>query len=150
MAYKYPYNNDEEVKEYKPARLNENRSFVLFYLFTFLTCGIYELFFFTPFSFDLDKVAPKRDGTKTINFLFVFILSYITCSLALVVWVYHIAGRVEEALIQRGINYKFGTNDFWTWYILGSFIGIGPFVFMYKLFRAMNLLCADYNKEHGI
>ncbi len=149
MAYRYPY-NDEEVKEYKPARLQENRSLWKYYLFNLLTCSIYTLFFFMPFSFDLDKVAPKRDGTKTINFIFVFFISLFTCSIALLVWMHHITVRIEEALIKRDIKYKFGTNDFWTYEILGSFIGVGPFVFFYKLFKAMNLLCADYNKERGL
>jgi len=148
MAYKYPY--DEEIKEYKPARLNDKRSTLLFYTLTLLTLGVYALFFFTPFSFDLDKVAPKRDGTKTINFLFVFIVAYMTASIAMFVWDYHIAGRIEEALIQRGINYQFGTKDFWAYQIIGSFIIVGPFIFRYRLIHAMNLLCADYNKEHGI
>ena len=116
-------------------------------LFTILTFGLYQIFFFLPFSFDLDKVAPKRDGTKTWNFLFAFILSIFTMSIVMTVWHYHIAKRVEEALEERNIDYEFSTGTWWGWFFFGSFILVGEFVYFHKLCTAMNLLCEDYNAK---
>lgn len=30
-----------------------------------LTLGVYSIIFFIPFSFDIDKIAPKNDHSKT-------------------------------------------------------------------------------------
>ena len=116
-------------------------------LLNILTLGIYSICFFIPFSFDLDKIAPKSDRSKTMNFLFAYIFSLFTFSIVLVVWHYSIARRVEEALAKRNISYDFGTSSFWGWYFFGSLILIGPFVYFHKLCKAMNLLCEDYNER---
>jgi hypothetical protein len=58
-----------------------------------------------------------------------------------------VAERIEEALEKRRIDYEFGTLDFWKWNILGSLILVGPVIYNYKLFKAMNLLCESYNEE---
>ena len=103
--------------------------------------------FFIPFSYDLDKVSPKRDHTKTMNYLWAYLLSLVTASIVLVVWYYDLTKRMSDALEYRKIDYEFGTQDFWLWYFLGSFILIGPFVYFHKLCRAMNLLCEHYNEN---
>ena len=145
MAYKYVYDNEE--KEYIPPKLATNRSMWKLMLLSIVTLGIYSIIFFIPFSFDLDKAAPKRDHSKTLNFIFVYILGLLTFSIAIVVWHYQIAERVEEALSRRKIRYEFGTGDFWTWYVFCSLILIGPFVYFHKLCTAMNLVCEDYNEN---
>ena len=55
-----------------------------------------------------------------------------------------------HALSDREINYDFGTNDFWLWFVLGSLILVGPFIYFHKLCTAMNLLCKDYNEHQMI
>ncbi len=145
MAYRYAY--DYEEKEYKAPKLETNRSMWKLMLLNILTLGVYSIIFFIPFSFDLDKIAPKSDHSKTMNFLFAYIFSLFTFSIVIVIWHYHIAVRVEEALSERNIDCEFGTKDFWIWYFLGSFILVGPFVYFHKLCKAMNLLCEDYNEK---
>ena len=145
MAYHYSY-DDEEVK-YQPPKLQTNRNMWKLMILNILTLGIYSIFFFIPFSFDLDKVDPKREREKTMNFLLAFVLSLFTFSIVITVWHYHIAGRIEEALRRRNINYDFDTGDFWKWYFFGSFILIGSFVYFHKLCTAMNLLCQSYNEK---
>ena len=146
MAYGYGYDYEQE-KTYKPPKLKTDRSMWKLMIFTLLTCGIYSIIFFIPFSFDLDKVAPKKDRSKTFNYLWALLLSMFTFSLVMDVWHYQIAARVEEALEARKIDYEFGTGDFWKWFVFGSFIFVGPFVYSYKLCKAMNLLCEDYNEK---
>ena len=145
MAYKYSY-DDEEVK-YQPPKLKTNRNVLTYMLLSILTLGIYSIVFFIPFSFDLDRIQPKRDGGKTMNYLLAYLLSLFTFALVIHIWHYQIASRVEEALTKRRIEYRFGTSDFWKWNILGSFILIGPIIYYYKLFKAMNLLCESYNEN---
>ena len=145
MAYKYSY--DYEEKEYKAPKLKTDRSMWKLMLFSNLTLGFYSIAFFIPFSFDIDKISPKKDYSKTMNYLFAYILAFFTFSIVIHIWHYNIAQRVEEALSERNINYDFGTNDFWSWLVFGSLVFIGPFVYFHKLCKAMNLLCESYNEN---
>lgn len=145
MAYRYSY--DEEEKKYQEPKLVTNRNMWKLMILNILTLGIYSIFFFIPFSFDLDKVDPKREREKTMNFFVAYILSLFTFSIVITIWHYHIAKRVEEALAFRKIDYDFSTGDFWKWYFFGSFIIVGPFIYFHKLCSAMNLLCRSYNEN---
>lgn len=150
MASRYnefDYEAQRKEKEYKPVRLKTDRKMWKLMVFNALTCGIYSIFFFIPFSFDIDKAAPRRDGERTMNYILAFILSLLTFSVVMIIWQYHIAQRVEEALDQRNIEYDFGTSKFWLWYVLGSFFFVGPFVYFHKLCTAMNLICGQYNES---
>ena len=145
MAYKYPY--DEEEKKYQPPKLQTNRNIWKFMILNILTLGIYGIVFFISLSFDLDKVDPKRERGKTMNYLVAYILSMFTFAIVMDIWHYHIAGRVEEALERRNIDYNFNTSDFWKWFLFGSLIFVGPFIYFHKLCTAMNLLCQSYNEK---
>ncbi len=145
-----PYSYDNEEKTYTPPKLKTNRSMWKFMLLSILTLGIYSIIFFIPFSYDLDKVDPRRNRAKTMNYFFAYILSLFTFSIVILIWHHHIADRINEALERRNIPYEFGTGTFWAWYFFGSFILIGPFVYMHKLCKAMNLLCAHYNENPTI
>ncbi len=142
----YVYSYDKE-KEAERPKLPTNRNMWKFVILTILTLGIYSIIFFIPFSFDLDKVAPKRDRSKTLNYVFAYVLSLFTFALVLDIWHYQVAGRVEDGLARRKIEYNFSRIDFWVWMIVGSLFLVGPFVYYHKLCRAMNLLCADYNER---
>ena len=145
MAYHYSY--DDKEKKYQPPKLVTNRNMWKLMILNILTLGIYSIFFFIPLSFDLDKVDPKREREKTMNFLVAYILSLFTFSIVITIWHYHIANRIEEALAFRKIDYDFSTKDFWKWYFFGSLIIVGPFIYFHKLCTAMNLLCQSYNEN---
>lgn len=148
----YPYNLDYEAaakeKAYKEPTLKTDRKMWKLMLFNILTCSIYTIMFFIPFSYDIDKVAPRRDGSKTFNFLFAYVLSLFLGGIPLAVWFYLMTDRIEQALSERGIDYDFGTGHWWGWYFFGSWIIVGPFIYFHKLCTAMNLLCEDYNKKN--
>ena len=146
----YPYSLDDEIKQYKPTPLQTDRSVWKFIIFNILTLGIYSIFFYMPLSYDLDKAAPRDDRSKTMSYAFAFVLSLFTFNLVLTIWYYQIAVRLEEALDELDKECDFGVRDFWLWQIAGSFFVIGPFVYTFKLCKAMNLICADYNKKNGI
>ena len=148
--YNYDYEAQQKEKEYKPVKLQTNRKMWKLMLFSVLTLGLYAIFFFIPFSFDIDKVAPRRDGERTMNYLWAHILALFTFSIVVDVWHFLIAQRIEEALSVRNIDYDFGTKDFWHWLVLGSLILVGPFIYYHKLCTAMNLLCEHYNENSTI
>lgn len=144
MAYKYPY--DYEEKEKPRAKLVTNRNMWKLMILNILTLGIYGVIFFIPFSFDLNKISPQG-SSKQMHFLAAWGLSFFTLSIVMDIWHYQTAERVAEALEHRKIDFEFDTSDFWKWFIFGSFILVGPFIYFNKLCKAMNLLCEDYNEN---
>ncbi len=141
---------EEDAGYIPPRKLEEKRNFWKWLILSLLTLGVYDIIFFMSFSFDVDKLASRHDGKKTLNYAFVFLLSLFTFSIVKLCWLYEITGRISEELSRRGIEYEFSTSDFWIWQVVGSLYFVGPFIFHFKLIKAMNLLCTDYNKEKAI
>ena len=128
-------------------QLKTNRGMLKTLLLGILTFGIYPLIVFSGISSDINLIASRYDGKKTMHYcLLFFLVGPITLEIASLVWYHRISARIGNELIRRGIAYKFGAGSFWGWNILGSLLfGIGPFIYLHKLCKAMNLLCEDYN-----
>ena len=135
-----PVNNPPALK------LKTNRGLLKYILLSLITFGIYSLVVMSSISTDINEVASRHDGRKTMHFCLVaFIFSWLTCGIVPLVWYHNISDRIGCELRRRGIPYSFGAGSYWGWAILGSLICVGPFIYMHKLFKSMNLLCADYN-----
>ncbi len=114
-------------------------------LLSLITFGIYGLVVFSNMSTDINVIASKYDGKKTMHYcLLIFIFSWLTFGIAPIVWYHRISARIGKELARRGIAYSFGAGSFWGWYVLGYFVVVGPFVYLHKLCKAMNLLGEDY------
>lgn len=135
------------MSAYAPARqLKTNRGLLKYLLLSFLTFGIYALVVMSAISTDIDLIAGRYDGKKTMHYcLLAFIFSWLTFGIAPLVWYHNLSARIGNELARRGIAYNFGAGTYWGWGILGSLIVVGPFVYQHKLLRAMNLLCSNYN-----
>lgn len=127
-------------------QLNTNRGLLKFILLSLVTFGIYSIIFYSSLGEDLNLIASRYDGKKSMHYcIIVFLLTPITLGIAALVWVNNVCNRIGRELQRRGINVKFDASTFWLWGVLGSFIVVGPFVFMAKLCKAMNELCQNYN-----
>ncbi len=127
-------------------QLKTNRGLLKYILLSIITLGIYPLVIMSAVSSDINIIATRYDGKKTMHFcLLAFIFSWLTLGIAPIVWYHRISARIGKELARRGIAYSFGAGSFWGWNVLGSIIVIGPLVYLHKLFHAMNLLSADYN-----
>ena len=137
----------EEFTSSAPVlQLKTNRGLLKFILLSLITFGIYGLVFYSKVSTDINQIASRYDGKKTMHFcLLAFIITPITLGIGAIVWGHKISARIGKELARRGIGYEFGAETFWLWEVLGSLIYIGPFVYLHKLCKAMNLLCEDYN-----
>ncbi len=126
--------------------LPTNRSTVKYILLSILTLGIYGIVEMTSISENVNVIASRRDGKKTMNYcLLFFVVSWLTLGIGYIVWYHRLSNRIGAELRQRQIPYSFGAGSFWGWNILGSLILIGPFVYLYRLMHAMNMLCENYN-----
>lgn len=133
--------------ETKPVgQLKTNKGLLKFILLTPLTLGIYPLVVMSSVSSDVNIVASRYDGKKTMHYcLLFFLVGPLTLGIADLVWFNNISSRIGNELKRRGVAYNFGASDFWLWNILGSLIVVGPFIYYHKLFKATNLMNADYN-----
>lgn len=127
-------------------QLKTNRGLLKYILLNLITLGIYGLVVMSTISTDINTIASKYDGKKTMHYcLVVFIFSWLTLGIVPIVWFHKISARIGNELSRRGIGYSFGAGTFWGWNVLGSLIVVGPFIYAHRLFKAMNLLAADYN-----
>lgn len=128
------------------AQLKTNRGLLKTILLSIITFGIYPLVLYSTISSDINLIASRYDGKKTMHYcLLVFLVAPITLGIGGIVWCHRISNRIGNELTRRGIAYSFGAGTFWGWNVLGALIGVGPFIYIHKLLKAMNLLCADYN-----
>lgn len=130
----------------RPAQLKPNFGLVKTILLSLITFGIYGMYAFAKAGSTLDFIAGRYDGKKTMSYwLLTFIIGPITFGIGFFVWYHKISARAGRELSRRGIHYSLSAVTFWLWGVLGALIVIGPFVYSYKLFKAMNLLVKDYN-----
>lgn len=111
-----------------------------------LTLGIYPIVIWSRITTELNIVAGRHDGRRTMPFFGMILLTPLTLGILPLVWMHNFCCRVGDDLNFRRINYKFGPKTFWLWGILGSLILVGPFIFVHKLMKSMNMLNDDFNR----
>lgn len=158
-------------------QLPVKRSLWKMILFGILTMGIYPVVIWSRLVTEVNLVASRHDGERSMPFFAMVFLSPLTLGIHSLVWCNKLFRRIGKELQRRSISYAFGPKDFWLWAFLMSFLCsiclsifgilvslkfdvyiviwlllvvafatlIGPFVFMAKLMKAMNLLNGDYN-----
>lgn len=139
-------NNTYQTNPAPVAQLKTDRGLVKFILLSLVTLGIYSIVYYSCISSDINIIASRYDGKKAMHFcLMSFILTPITLGIYTLVWYHQLSNRIGAELKRRGIDFDFGAKDFWLWNILGSLIFVGPFIYVHKLCKAMNLLSEDFN-----
>ncbi len=156
------------------------RGFWKMLLLGIITGMIYPLVVMSRISVEINMVASRRDGKRTVHFLWMPILGALTLGVYCFVWYHKLCNRIGDELNRRSIPYKFSARSFWLWnflyvsvgtvitttlYFVLAYMGvdryvpflatavaavlssIGPFIFIGKLMRAMNLVNADYNEK---
>lgn len=135
-----------EVSNKPVGQLKTNRGLAKFILLSIITFGIYALVVMSAVSTDINIIAGRHDGRKTMHYcLVVFIFAGLTLGIVPLVWYHKISARIGNELARRNINYSFGAGSFWGWNVLGSLILVGPFIYTHKLLKSMNLLAEHYN-----
>lgn len=133
----------------RPAiQLKTNRGMLKTVLLSALTFGIYGIVVMSDVSSDINQIAGRYDGKKTMHYcLMAFLFSWLTFGIAPIVWHHRISARIGNELKRRGISYSFGAGSYWLWDVLGILLVVGPLVYLHKLLKAMNLLAEDYNQK---
>ncbi|MBR2310873.1 MAG: DUF4234 domain-containing protein [Oscillospiraceae bacterium] len=130
------------------GQLKTNKGLLKTILLSLVTFGIYPLVVMSSVSNDINIVASRYDGKKTMHYcLLTFVIIPLTLGIAGIVWYHKISDRIGAELNRRGIDYSFSATDYWLWSVLGSLIVVGPFVYLHKMFKAVNLMNAHYNQN---
>jgi len=145
------YGNMTPVTQYQTApavKLGTNRSMWKYILLSIPTFGIYSIIAKSRISRDINTIASKYDGRKTMHYcLVLFVFSWLTIGIFPIIWWTRLCSRIGNELKRRGIDYGFGAGTYWGWGFFGKLIIAGFFLFNHKLATAMNLLAEDYNKR---
>lgn len=122
-----------------------SRGLLKYILLTIITCGIYAAVVQSRLVDELNIAASSYDGKRTPSITEAGVYTALTLGIYAFVWNHKFAKRIGAELARRGIGYGFGASTFWLWGILGTLIIVGPFVYTHKLFKATNLINAQYN-----
>jgi len=98
----------------------KNRSIAKLIILSILTCGIYSIFFWWGYINDINEVC-VCDGKKSPNFIIVALLSFFTCGLYYLIWLYKQGERLQAIAPDYGLNIKEGGSSVLIQYLLGSF-----------------------------
>ncbi|MCR5041731.1 MAG: DUF4234 domain-containing protein [Clostridia bacterium] len=133
----------------RPAgRLSTSRGFWKLLLLSIVTLGIYTIVFYSSISNDINIIASRYDGKKTMHYCLVFfIFSWLTLGIVPLVWTAKLSSRIGNELYRRQINYPFGGWTFWVFDVLLCFTLVFPMIYIHRLAVAMNRLSADYNMK---
>ena len=124
---------------------NTNRGLLKYLLLCLITFSIYGIVVLCHITEEINVTASPRDGKHTMHFLWIALLfSWLTCGIVPLIWYHRLSNRIGSELIARGSTYEFGAADFWLWSILGSLIIVGPFIYVHKLLKSMNIINAAY------
>jgi len=128
------------------AQLKTNRGLLKFLLLDLITLGIYPIVFFSGISSDINQIASRYDGKKTMHFCLLFFVFFpLTGGIAAIVWFHRLSKRIGNEQVRRGLPKTMSAGSFWGWYVLGFLILVGPFIYLHKLAKAMNTLAENYN-----
>lgn len=108
--YQQPYGQ----QFYGPVRqLNTRRGLLKLILLSIITFGIYPFVFFSGISEDINLIASRFDGKKTMHYcLMAFIIGPLTFGIGFIVWFHNLSSRMGNELARRGIAYSFGASDY--------------------------------------
>ena len=124
----------------RPAyQLPTGRGLIKLWLLTFITCGIYPMVMWSRMSVEINMVASRYDGKRTMHFLWMPVIGALTLGIYMLVWLHNLCSRIGNELKRRQVNYKFSAASFWLWnFVYGMVAGAVAGVVTYVLYT-MNL-----------
>lgn len=112
----------EKTAEAPKYQLPVKRSLVKMIFLGILTLGIYPIVIWSRLVGEVNMVASRYDGERSMSFFGMTMLSPLTLGIHSLVWMHKLCRRIGSELQRRGIGYQFGARDFWLWNMLFSFL----------------------------
>lgn len=138
---------EPKSRENNKLQLPTKRSLAKMFFLGLITLCIYPVVIWSRIVTELNIVASRHDGKRTMPYFAMVMLAPLTLGILPLVWMHNFCGRISDELNYRQINYRFGARDYWLWGVLGSLILVGPFIFTHKLMKSMNKINDDFNRR---
>ena len=128
----------------------KERSVLSLLLFSVLTLGIYPIVFWNKVSKEVELLC-EGDGKKTMKYVFVWLLNFITFGLAGVVWRAKLAQRLKENAARYDLRFS-ESGALTAFYEVVLFIAflIGPCITRFILIKNLNAMGAAFNEYNGL
>ena len=78
----------------------QKRNIALYIVLSFVTCGIFGLYWFCTLNDDTNKISGHPEAMGGIV---VLLLTIVTCGIYSLFWMYNMGTRIDEAKTQRGM-----------------------------------------------
>jgi hypothetical protein len=124
----------------------KKRGLASYILLSMVTFGIYGLWRIYVLARDLNLMC-AGDGKKTRGLLAFLLLGLITFGIYDLVWLYMVGDRLADNAKRYNLSFREAGGTVLLWYLLGSFIVVGPFVALYIIFKNTNAMADEYNKS---
>ncbi|MBQ9516479.1 MAG: DUF4234 domain-containing protein [Eubacterium sp.] len=105
----------------------KNRNLLLFIILNTITVGIYGIVAFCIMSKEVNEIC-EGDGKNTMFYLWAWLLGAVTLGIFPLIWFYKTMERLKDNGYRYGVNVKHSGGEFLLWFLLGSFIAVGPIV----------------------
>lgn len=117
-------------------QLPTRRGLLKMIFFSILTFGIYPIVIWSRLVGEVNMVASRYDGERSMSFFGMTLLAPFTLGIHSLVWTHKLCRRIGAELQRRNINYNFGAKDFWLWNMLLAFLsgicsGIASSLYIY-------------------
>lgn len=96
----------------------QKRNIALCIIFTLITCGIYEIYWFVCLANDINTVSDSQDTSGGM----VLLLTLVTCGIYGLFWAYRCGEKIDTAKQRRGIPSGNGGVLYLLLYIFGGII----------------------------
>ena len=125
----------------------KKRSLALLIILSIVTLGIYTCYWYYRFAKDINVIC-EGDGKKTGGLIKIILLSLITLGIYFLTWLYMLGDRLQDNGYKYNIIIKESGGPILLWYILGSFIIVGPIIAFHIIIKNTNALAEEYNKTN--
>jgi hypothetical protein len=123
----------------------KRRGLAAYVLLSIITLGIYGLYWIYSLAKDVNILC-DGDGNRTGGLLKYFFLGIITLGIYDWVWLYMLGDRLQDNAPRYNLRFKESGGTVLLWYILGSFIIVGPFIALHIIIKNTNALADEFNR----
>ena len=129
----------------KPVRTN--RGLIKYILLTFITCGIYGLWYISQWAKDINTIC-AADGRHTRGLIGLLLFSLITCGIYPIIYYYNFCERLKSNCVQNGVHSSVSGGKYILFCLLSSITaGITGLIIIHDMMATTNRLAADYNSK---
>ena len=118
------------------SKIKKNRNFVIYLILTFLTGGLYMIYFWWGFIKDMNLICGEEGESP--NSILVLIFSVITCGIYYFYWMYKHSERIKNTAPRYNVRIKQSSESILLWAIVGTIFAFGFGILLGQYFMINN------------